>query len=205
MADDICSHGRPNHQDLIAELREALGLAGPPLPITPQQAWEEAIAEAAALRVALATPPQPGARAEAQRDAWKEKCHKAWDDVDKQANRAISAELENQRLRAALATQPQPDKFRGIVTDLACTNSGHRTAVETLIERAREALAPEAVAGSATPTGENDEALGLLGEVVDWLAAVEDLTGPHLPVGLARRIAAVLTPEQPEHLDEENT
>jgi len=44
-----------------------------------------------------------------------------------------------------------------IVTDLACTNSGHRTAVETLIERAREALAPEAVAGSATPTGDDDD------------------------------------------------
>jgi hypothetical protein len=59
VADDICSHGRPNHQDLIAELREAVGLAGPPLPITPQQAWEEAIAEVVALRAALATQPQP--------------------------------------------------------------------------------------------------------------------------------------------------
>jgi hypothetical protein len=62
VADDICSHGRPNHQDLIAELREAVGLAGPPLPITPQQAWEEAIAEIVALRAALATRPRPDVR-----------------------------------------------------------------------------------------------------------------------------------------------
>jgi hypothetical protein len=58
MTDDTCSHGRPNHQDLIRELREALGLFAGAMPITPKVAWEEAIAEAKRLRAAAgsATP-----------------------------------------------------------------------------------------------------------------------------------------------------
>lgn len=50
MSDDVCSHGRPNHQDLITELRKAVGLPGPPLPITPKRAWEEAIVAVDELR-----------------------------------------------------------------------------------------------------------------------------------------------------------
>jgi hypothetical protein len=106
------------------------------------------------------------ARAEAQRDAWKEKCHKAWDDVDKQANRAISAEFENQRLRVALATQPQPGVPTALdmVTDLHCAIYGDTWARpetpaevwEMLLEEVRVFVA-KAVAGSATPTTENDD------------------------------------------------
>lgn len=40
---DVCSHGRPDHQELVKELREACGLPGPPLPISPAEAWDEAI------------------------------------------------------------------------------------------------------------------------------------------------------------------
>lgn len=47
---DVCSHGRPDHQALVREFREACGLPGPPLPISPQQAWKEAIAVVRSLR-----------------------------------------------------------------------------------------------------------------------------------------------------------
>jgi len=47
---DVCMHGRPDHQVLIRELREACGLSGPPLPITPLEAWNEAIAEVERMR-----------------------------------------------------------------------------------------------------------------------------------------------------------
>jgi len=50
MADDICSHGRPNHQDQIRELREAAGLFAGAMPITPKQAWDEAIVKVTGMR-----------------------------------------------------------------------------------------------------------------------------------------------------------
>jgi hypothetical protein len=48
--DDICPHGRPNHQDLIHELREAVGLFAGAMGITPKEAWEQAIDEVRGLR-----------------------------------------------------------------------------------------------------------------------------------------------------------
>lgn len=40
----------PDLVDLVAELREALGLFAGAMPISPKQAWEEALAEVARLR-----------------------------------------------------------------------------------------------------------------------------------------------------------
>lgn len=48
--DDLCPCGRPDHQELVRLLREALGMPGPPLPITPKAAFDEALAEARRLR-----------------------------------------------------------------------------------------------------------------------------------------------------------
>lgn len=42
--------GQPHPQDLIADLREALGLFAGAMPVTPQEAWEEAINEVHRLR-----------------------------------------------------------------------------------------------------------------------------------------------------------
>lgn len=42
---DVCSHGRPDHQELIAQLCEALGLPGPPQAKSPQQVFEECLTE----------------------------------------------------------------------------------------------------------------------------------------------------------------
>ncbi len=36
---DVCVHGRPDHQVLIRQLAEALGLDLPALSLTPQQVW----------------------------------------------------------------------------------------------------------------------------------------------------------------------
>lgn len=47
---DVCSHGRPDHQELVRQLREAAGLPGPPLPISPKQAFEEALVEVRRLK-----------------------------------------------------------------------------------------------------------------------------------------------------------
>jgi hypothetical protein len=47
---DICDHGRPDHQELVRQLREAAGLPGPPLPISPKEAFEEALARVEDLR-----------------------------------------------------------------------------------------------------------------------------------------------------------
>lgn len=47
---DLCDHGRPNHQDLILELREAAGLFAGAMALTPKEAWDEAIAEVRSLR-----------------------------------------------------------------------------------------------------------------------------------------------------------
>lgn len=42
---DVCDHGRPDHQEMIRRLREALGLFAGAMPITPEEAFEEALAE----------------------------------------------------------------------------------------------------------------------------------------------------------------
>jgi hypothetical protein len=93
------------------------------------------------------------ARAEAQRDAWQGKCHKAWDDVDKQANRAITAEMENQRLRAALAARPEP-LFEGTPDDV------WRWLDQYIDGDPQEHIVVYRIAtlrgGSATPEGEGD-------------------------------------------------
>lgn len=47
---DICSHGRPDHQELLAQLVAALGLRPPPRPETPQQVFEECLEEIGRLR-----------------------------------------------------------------------------------------------------------------------------------------------------------
>jgi hypothetical protein len=94
------------------------------------------------------------ARAEAQRDAWKEKCDKAWDDVDKQCNRALSAEMENRRLRAALAAQPQVDLVH-FIEELEDAWRTGAISGSLAWDRVRYRVAE--VAGSATPTGGDDE------------------------------------------------
>lgn len=43
MTHDICSHGRPNHQDLITELRFAAGLPNYAMAKTPQNVWYETL------------------------------------------------------------------------------------------------------------------------------------------------------------------
>jgi hypothetical protein len=50
---DVCSHGRPDHQELVRELREAVGLFAGAMPVTPKAAWEEAVERAGLLPAAL--------------------------------------------------------------------------------------------------------------------------------------------------------
>jgi hypothetical protein len=49
VSDDICSHGRPNHQDLIREVREAAGMFAGAMPISPKEAFEQALERIRAL------------------------------------------------------------------------------------------------------------------------------------------------------------
>jgi hypothetical protein len=51
--EDVCSHGRPNHQELVRELREAVGLFAGAMPIAPRAAWEEAVERAGLFPAAL--------------------------------------------------------------------------------------------------------------------------------------------------------
>lgn len=46
---DVCEHGRPDHQVLIRELADALGLDLPALSATPAQVWAGLVAHVAAL------------------------------------------------------------------------------------------------------------------------------------------------------------
>lgn len=50
---DVCSHGRPDHQELIGRLLEALGKPWVARPETPQAVFEECLAEIEAQRAAL--------------------------------------------------------------------------------------------------------------------------------------------------------
>lgn len=52
---DICDHGRPDHQEMLRLLREALGLPGPPRPKTPAEVFEECLAECRRLRSVTVT------------------------------------------------------------------------------------------------------------------------------------------------------
>lgn len=45
MSDDICSHGRPDHQELVRQVREAAGMFAGAMPITPKEAFERALVE----------------------------------------------------------------------------------------------------------------------------------------------------------------
>lgn len=40
---DVCPCGRPDHQELIRQLREALGMFAGAMACTPKQAFEEAL------------------------------------------------------------------------------------------------------------------------------------------------------------------
>lgn len=46
----ICVCGRPDHQELLRQLGEALGLALPALPDTPEQVWNRLLDQVEELR-----------------------------------------------------------------------------------------------------------------------------------------------------------
>ena len=48
----MSSPDNPHYLDLVRELREAVGLFAGAMPITPKQAWDQAIAEVKLLRAA---------------------------------------------------------------------------------------------------------------------------------------------------------
>lgn len=40
---DVCSHGRPDHIELIYQLRDALGLHATAMPVPPKKVWEDTL------------------------------------------------------------------------------------------------------------------------------------------------------------------
>lgn len=51
---ETCSHGRPDHQELVRQLREAAGLFVGAMPITPKEAFENALDDVRDMRRLLA-------------------------------------------------------------------------------------------------------------------------------------------------------
>lgn len=43
MSDDVCSHGRPDHQELVRQVREAAGMFAGAMPVSPKEAFEQAL------------------------------------------------------------------------------------------------------------------------------------------------------------------
>lgn len=58
---DTCDHGRPDHQALVRQLAEALGLDIPALPLSPETVWNGLLDEVERLR---RHPPVPDTGAE---------------------------------------------------------------------------------------------------------------------------------------------
>lgn len=42
---DVCEHGRPDHQAMVRQLAEAMGLDLPAIAATPAQVWEALLCE----------------------------------------------------------------------------------------------------------------------------------------------------------------
>ncbi len=52
MSEGVCSHGRPDHIELIQRLRAELGMFAGAMPISPKEAFEQALAQIEDLRSA---------------------------------------------------------------------------------------------------------------------------------------------------------
>jgi hypothetical protein len=84
---------------------------------------------------------------ETQRDDWKARWEKALDDLDTQTNRAISAELKNQRLRAIVTQLADCDPHEYMCVD------DYAIKVEDHAENCVWRLAREAIYTNQTETG----------------------------------------------------
>lgn len=56
---DVCEHGRPDHQELIAQLLEALGMGTHARAVTPRELFERCLAEIRTLRSEQDHRPEP--------------------------------------------------------------------------------------------------------------------------------------------------